>query len=194
MKNEGAVKTAKEPTTEQKALTKTIKAAGKAKTDGFTPILVEAEKMFDRFADLTKETAHKAYEFFQRRGGELGRELDDWFRAESEILMPVRAEITETNNHINVRAAVPGFKPEEIAVSVKDNILILSGETESREKREGENTIFSEWRSNKFCRKLMLTSEVDAKNVKASLKDGILELMLPKLPEREPTQIPVNAT
>lgn len=193
--NNEATKTVKEDETtatgDENALTKPAKA--EVKTGGFEPVLVEAEKMFERITNLTKETTHKAYEFFQRRGGEFGRELDDWFRAESEILLPVQVEITETKEQINIRAAVPSFKPEEIEVSVKDNLLILSGETETEEKKEDENTIFSEWRSNKFCRQLMLSSEVDAKKVTANLKDGVLRLTLPKIPAQEATQVPVNA-
>lgn len=196
MNNEGAATPAKHTTdvsNQEKALIKQTKSTNENKKEGFKPVLVEAEKLFERFADLTQKTANKAYEYFQRRGGEFGRELDDWFRAESEILLPVSVEMTETNDQINVRAAVPGFKAEEIEVSVKDNILIVSGETETREKSEDENTILSEWRSNKFCRKLTLTSEVDPEKVEANLRDGVLELTLPKLPEREAKQIPVSA-
>jgi HSP20 family protein len=197
MKNEGAVTTAKtktEETNKPEALTTTSKTLDEGKADGFKPMLVKAEKMFERLADITRETAHKAYEIFQRRGGEFGRELDDWFRAESEVLLPVKVEITETDDQINVRAAVPGFKPEDIEVSVKDNILILSGETESSEKREDENMVFSEFRSNKFCRQLTLSSEVDEEKVAANLKEGVLQLTLPKVPAKEATNVPVNAT
>lgn len=191
--NNEATKTVKETAavSDEKALATTAKA--EVKTGGFAPVFVEAEKMFERIADLTKETTHKAYEFFQRRGGEFGRELDDWFHAESEILRSVPVEITETENTINVRAAVPGFKPEEIEVSVKDNLLILSGETQTEENTTNENTIYSEWRSNKFCRQLNLSSEIDADKVTANLKDGVLQLTLPKVPIREATQVPVNA-
>lgn len=191
--NNEATKTVKETAavSDEKALATTAKA--EVKTGGFAPVFVEAEKMFERIADLTKETTHKAYEFFQRRGGEFGRELDDWFRAESEILRSVPVEITETKDAINVRAAVSGFKPEEIEVSVKDNLLILSGETKTEENTTDENTIYSEWRSNKFCRQLNLSSEIDADKVTANLKDGVLNLTLPKIPMREATQVPVNA-
>jgi len=196
MKNEGAATTAKtteETTNKPEAVTTAEKTSVEKKADGFKPVLVEAEKMFERLADFAKEIGQKAFEFFERRGGEFGKELDDWFRAESEVLLPVTAEITETNDRINVRAAVPGFKPGEIEVSVKDNLLILSGETESRENREDENTVFSEWRSNKFCRQFLLSSEVDAEKVEATLKDGVLLLTLPKLPAREPQKIAVTA-
>lgn len=194
MTKEGAAKVAETKNDEQNALTTTSETVEKSKTEKFKPMLVKAEEMFERLADITKETANKAYEIFQRRGGEFGRELDDWFHAESEVLLPVKVEVTETEDRINVRAAVPGFKPEDIEVSVKDNILILTGETESREKREEENTVFSEFRSNKFCRQLTLPSEIDEDKVTANLKNGVLQLTMPKVPDREATQVPVNAT
>ena len=176
-----------EATANEKALaTKQNKAE-----NNFSPTIVEAEKMFDRLADLSKEIGHKAYEFFQKRGGEFGRELDDWFKAEREVLMPVTVEINETKDYITVRAAVPGFKPEEIEVSIKDNSLILSGETET--KKTDEHTVYSEWRSNRFFRQLPLQGEVDEEKVEATLKDGILQLTLPKLPAKEPKQISPSA-
>ncbi len=190
MNEQNQISTAGTPTSE-KNMVKTSEQADKK--SGFSPIFVEAEKMFEQIADLSRETAHKAYEFFMQRGGEFGKELDDWFRAESEILFPVPVEINETKDNFMIRAAIPGFKPEEIEVSVKDNVLILSGKTETQEKREDENTIYSDWRSNRFCRQLILSSEVDEEKVEATLKDGVLQLTLPKLPVREAKQIAVNA-
>ena len=157
------------------------------------PMFVEAEKMFERFAELTRETAHKAYEFFLKRGGELGKEIDDWFRAEAEILRPVTVEITETDNQFNVTAAVAGFQPEEIEISVDRNVLILSGETKAETKKEDENTVYSEWRSNRFFRQLTLPAEVEADKVKANLKDGVLQLTLPKAAPHEAKQIAISA-
>ena len=170
-----------------------LSPASDKKENAISPIFIEAEKMFERVAELTRETTKKAFEFFQKRGGEFGRELDDWFKAESEILRPVPVEITETEGFVKVTAAVPGFKPEEIEVSVKDHTLILSGKTEAAEKKEDENTVYSEWRSNRFFRQLNLPSEVDADKVEANLKDGVLVLNLPKLPARETTHVPVTA-
>jgi HSP20 family molecular chaperone IbpA len=157
------------------------------------PMFVEAEKMFERLAELTKETTQRAFEYFIKRGGDFGKEFEDWFRAEAEILLPVKIEITETDKQINVSAMVPGFKPEEIEISVKDNILILSGETRKEDKKEDENTVYSEWRSNRFFRQLTLPAEVNADKVKANLKDGILHLKLPKAAPREVKQIAVSA-
>jgi HSP20 family protein len=166
---------------------------GQETNGAISPVFVEAEKMFDRIAEITKETAQKAYEFFQNRGAALGTHLDDWFKAESEILRPTPVEVTETKDEVNIRAAVPGFKPDEIEVSVKDNLLILSGETKSEQKREDENTFYSEWRSNRFFRQLALPSEVETENVEAFLEDGVLRMSLKKKEAEEAAKIAVKA-
>lgn len=159
----------------------------------FSPVFIEAEKMFEKLAEVTNATAHKAYEMFLARGGELGKALDDWFNAESKILRPVAVEITEGNGKINVCAAVPGFKPEEIEVSVKNDLLILSGETEKREERKDENIVYTDWKSDRFFRQLTLPDAVNADDVKAELKDGILTLSLPKVTAEESKHVAVTA-
>ena len=79
---------------------------------------------------------------------------------------------------------MPVLLPDEIEISVKDNLLILSGKTEAHAKKENENTGLSEWRSNRFFRQLTLNSALDPEKVVADLKDGILQLTLPKAPAR----------
>jgi HSP20 family protein len=156
------------------------------------PLFVEAETLFERMAHVTNEIASRAFDMFRTRGGEWGRELDDWFKAEREVLRPVPVEIKENDTNILVTAAVPGFKPEEIEVSIKDNQLILSGETKASEETKDENVIVQEWKSNRFLRQFTLPSNVDANNIQAHLKDGLLELTMPKAPAEEATKIPVK--
>ncbi|QQS41253.1 MAG: Hsp20 family protein [Acidobacteriota bacterium] len=158
---------------------------------GLEPVFADAEKLWDKMRDATRRTAEKAYEYFRARGGELGKELEDWFRAEKEILRTVPVEIREKDSKILVSAAIPGFNADQIEVSVKDDCLMISGEREeSEEKTEGE-LVMSEWKSNRFFRKLVLPSPVDEARVKARLRDGILELTLPKAEVEEPRQVRV---
>jgi HSP20 family protein len=156
-----------------------------------TPVFVEAEKMFERFAEITKDIAGKAFEFFRDRGGEWGREVEDWFKAESEVLRPVPVEITEVGENILVSAAVPGFKPEEIEVSVKGDILMIGGATESNEQQNDAKTIVREWRSNRFYRQLALPAPVMEDKVTAKLTNGMLELTLPKAAQHDATKVAV---
>ncbi len=157
------------------------------------PAFVEAEKLLERFAEFTRLTSQKAYEYFLSHGGSIGSHFDDWLKAEMEVLRPTPIEIKETPDNINVRAAVPGFKPEEIEISIKDALLIMSGETTAEEAREDEKTFLNEWRSNHFCRQVVLPSEVETDGVEATLKDGILNLSLKKKAAEEAAKISVIA-
>jgi HSP20 family protein len=69
----------------------------------------------------------------------------------------------------------------------------MSGETSSEEKKEDESTFYSEWRSNRFCRQLTLPADVEADNVQATVKDGILQMSFKKKAETEVEKIAVKA-
>lgn len=157
------------------------------------PVLAAPEEMFEKFNELSREIASRAFDFFRERGGGFGRELDDWFKAENEFLRPVAVEITESKDGFFITAAVPGYKPEEIEISVKDNLLILSGNTEGSKKAEEADTIVREWNSNRFFRQFTLPSEIDTEKIVAKLNNGMLELTVPKLTTEEPTKVAVTS-
>ena len=149
------------------------------------PSFVESYKMLKKMAELEREISAKAFEFFELRTRGLDPKLDDWLKAESEFLQPATVEITETNNVVNVRVSIRGFKLQDIEVSINNDGLFLSGETRFEMKGEAEKIFYSEWRSNRFCRKLQLPTEVIAEGVETNLHDGILTLTLKKKPIAE---------
>lgn len=144
------------------------------------PTFVEATKFIERMNDLTREINARAFDLFRMRNVSPYSKLDDWLRAESEFLQSTPVEITETKDSVKVRATVPGFKLDEIEMSIKDGDLFLAGDTHFESKSEDETTYYSEWRSNRFCRQLHLPAEVEAKASHTKLKDGILTLSFKK--------------
>ncbi len=145
-----------------------------------SPIFVEAEKLFEQMREFSHSIARRAYEFFEARGRQFGNDLDDWFRAESDLMRSVPVEIKETEDQIKVRAEVPGFAANEINVSVEPKFLVISGKSEKSTEEKKEQTVLSEFRSNHFCRELPFPAEVDPAKATATLKDGVLELVLEK--------------
>jgi HSP20 family protein len=119
--------------------------------------------------------------------------LEDWFRAEAEVLRPVPVEIKEDENQFFVRAETPGFKPSEIRISAEPERLIIEGKTEANTEEKSEKTVFSERRSNQFCRSITLSAEIDPAKVSATLKDGVIEITLPKVPARQAVGVEVKA-
>jgi HSP20 family protein len=159
-----------------------------------SPLFIEAEKLFEQAKEFTQSIASRAYEFFEARGRELGRDLEDWFRAESELMRRVPVEIKQDENQITVRAEVPGFAANEIKVSVEPKHLVISGKSEETIEEKEEQRVYSEFRANQFCRELTLPAEVDPAKATATLKDGILELILAKSAEGKPVNVEVKTS
>ena len=157
------------------------------------PIFVEAEKLFEQVKEFSQSVARRAYQYFEARGREFGHELEDWFRAETELMRRVPVEIKEADGQITVRAEVPGFAADEIKVSVEPQRLVISGKSEKTTEEEEEQTLLSEFRSNQFCRELRLPAEVEPDKTTAVLKDGVLELAFAKAAESKAVDVEVKS-
>jgi HSP20 family protein len=142
--------------------------------------MVPASDLYDRVHEVSNSIARRAFEFFEDRGRALGRDLEDWFRAESQILHPVHLDIAESADALTVRAEVPGFTAKELEVVVEPHRLIISGERESNEERTGKQTLYREECSNQIYRAIDLPAQIDQSKVTATLKNGVLDLSMPK--------------
>lgn len=110
-----------------------------------------------------------------------------------------RFDLSETDKEVEVQTDVPGFKPEEIDIEVRDDMLTIRGE-QSEEKRSEENAKKSdgrtyhrvERRSGSFSRSIWLPCPVKTDDVEAVLKEGVLTVTLPKADEAKTCKIKVN--
>ena len=101
-------------------------------------------------------------------------------------------DIEENNGNLIVKAEIPGMKKDDIKVSVHNNVLSITGERK-QEKETKNKTIHRIERSyGRFSRAITLPSEVDEDKVKASYKDGVLNITLPKPESMKPKQIEVE--
>lgn len=151
------------------------------RTNGATTIKIfPAESLFDRMKEIYQSVAHRAHKLFEGRGREHGHDLEDWFRAEAELLFPVPVEVSESGNQIKVRAEVPGFSAKDLALSVESHRLIISGKTEQKVEKNTKEWGGTEVRSGEIFCALALSAEIDPAKMTAKLQDGVLELFLPK--------------
>lgn len=137
---------------------------------------------FDRMQQLYDSIALRAFELFEGNGRWFGHDLSDWLQAESELLHPMHLEIAESEDAFSVKAEVPGFTANEIDVRVDGNRLIISGKHESLDDSTKGKTIYSERCAKEIFRSVGLPANIDASKVTATLKDGILNIELPKPP------------
>ncbi len=90
-------------------------------------------------------------------------------------------DVIDREDELVVRAEVPGYKKDEIEISVGDSMLTIKGETHAEEKEEKGDYYRCEISHGAFSRTVPLPAAVDDSKAKASMKDGVLELTLPKL-------------
>ena len=105
--------------------------------------------------------------------------------------MSLPVDVIEAKDHIEVKASVPGFKPEDIEVSVIGDTVTIKGEVKAEEKHEEANYLRQERRFGTFQRSLTLPTTVAADKAKAEFENGVLTLTLPKTEEAKPKTIKV---
>ena len=110
--------------------------------------LLPGSDLFDRVQELSNSVARRAFEIFENRGCAFGRDLEDWLRAQSEILHPVHLGLEESGDSFTVRAEVPGFSAKELDVGVEPHRLTISGKRETSTERMSNKAIYREQCSN----------------------------------------------
>ncbi len=105
-----------------------------------------------------------------------------------------RVDVQETDEELIVTVELPGLEEKDFEVLLEDDVLTIKGEkrTEHEEKREGYWHVESA--SGSFRRVIPLATEIDADAVKATYKQGVVTVVLPKLPEacRQARTVPVE--
>jgi len=152
------------------------------------------DPFFELAQEINSVIARRAHELFEAGGLTPGRDREDWLRAESEILLRVPVEVTETEDHFTVRAEVAGFTDMDIAVRVADRSLCITGRREGVWAQTEGQTIFSERRASEIFRVVDLPAAVDAGNVNASLTDGVLEITVAKIGMGKKVPVRTQAT
>lgn len=89
-------------------------------------------------------------------------------------------DVIDRPDHILIRAEVPGVKKEDLDVSVSDNRVTIRAATKFEEEKEEGEYYRREMRHGAYSRSVSLPADVDSAEARASFKDGILELTLPK--------------
>ena len=94
-----------------------------------------------------------------------------------------RFEVLNTETTYCIRAELPGMSKKDINIELENNVLTLSGE---RKWNETDDNNYSEFSYGKFLRSFDLPEDVKENNIKASMKDGILAIQVPRLEKVKP--------
>jgi HSP20 family protein len=101
-------------------------------------------------------------------------------------------EVADTKDAVMVKAQVPGIPKDNIQVHITDDSITLKGEMKEEEKKEEKNYTRREFRYGAFSRTMALPTTVQADKATAQLKDGVLEITIPKNEKAKVKEIPIQ--
>ena len=135
---------------------------------------------FGGLATLRREMDRLFEDFFD------GAPLGLWERTTGPAV-----EVSDTRDAVLVKAQVPGVSKDNLQISVSNDALTLKGELNQEEKKEDAHYYQREFRYGAFERIIPLPVAVQADKVSAQLKDGLLEITLPKSEQAKVKQISI---
>jgi HSP20 family protein len=101
-------------------------------------------------------------------------------------------DVSETAKEVIVKAELPGMDPKDVDVTVRGDVLSLRGERKKEEEEKGESFHRVERSYGAFSRSIRLPAEVDVNKVKATYKEGVLNINLPKTKQASVKKIEVK--
>ena len=122
-------------------------------------------------------------------------EFPRWRRSEPNGSLAV--DVAEKDDAYIVKASLPGIKPDDLDISITDNILTIKGEVKDEETISEKQYRFRERRYCAFTRTITLPTTVDVEAVEATYEDGVLTLNAPKTKDvkiKHITVMPVEKT
>lgn len=128
------------------------------------------------------------------------RELDKFFEEDWDFmpLIPVKGsnvlpvDVSEDKDNVYVETPLVGVKPEDVEVSVEDNVLTIKGKSEEEKEEKKRNYYRKEIRKGSFERTVSLPAEVKAAKAVAEAKNGILKITLPKIEAKKTKTVKVK--
>ena len=102
-------------------------------------------------------------------------------------------DIIENDKALTVKAELPGIEAKDVAVTIDNNVLTLRGERHIKKEVEKENYHRMERAYGTFARSFVLPAFVDAENIKAEFKNGLLMVTVPKKANAKTRAVEVTA-
>ena len=126
------------------------------------------------------------------RPNKFGREeknnKEKWFEAEGQLAV----DVYQTDEELIIQSAIAGVKPEELDITTQGDVVIIKGVREKPAEEENGNYFYQECYWGPFSRQIILPVEADPARSKATIKEGILTIRMPKIEKEKEKKIAVK--
>lgn len=118
-------------------------------------------------------------------------EENDWIHDDFEEGQ-LSVDVYETPKDIIIKSTIAGVKPEDIDISINNDMLTIKGKREEEQEIKEENYLYKECYWGSFSRSIILPTEIHANKIDAQLENGILTVTLPKVKTKKDVKIKVK--
>ena len=103
-------------------------------------------------------------------------------------------DVYNTKDELVIRAALPGFKPEEVDITITGDQLSINAKSEREERSDEDGWTYREIRTGSVSRTVALPGDLDTEKASAHFENGMLRLTIPKAEQAKPRQVKVSTT
>jgi HSP20 family molecular chaperone IbpA len=137
--------------------------------------LKKTESILDELNRMHDDISRRAYDLFQQQGLFSGA-LDDWLRAERELVWRPAVELRQKGAKIELLAAIAGVEAKDLDVQVTPEDILITAKTEHHHDTKEETVHVSEFKEGRLFRSVHLPARIDPDSVKADYRNGLLRL------------------
>ena len=103
-----------------------------------------------------------------------------------------KVNVYEYDDRVGIIAEIPGLDKKDLKVDVQEGILVISGDKHALYNDDGAKVIRRELKQSSFKRQFELGEQLDGDNIKASFKDGLLSIDIPKVEPAKPKKLSIK--
>jgi HSP20 family protein len=136
--------------------------------------------VFTKMKSLTEQIRQRAFDIFQHRSANDGNDVDDWFKAENELIWAPESDLVEKEGKFEMQVAVPGFDAKDVEVTALPDAVVVCADSSHQHDTSNGNVRFCEFGERTLFRRFDLPAPINVDKVTADLDKGILKLTAAK--------------
>jgi HSP20 family protein len=136
----------------------------------------KTESVIEELNRIQAEIRRRAYEFFSTQRDLWGGPLDDWLKAEREVIWRPAVELRQQDGTIHLSAAVAGVDPKQLDIRVSPEDILITADVDHRHETQEGTVHLCEFERGRLFRSVHLPEPIDPDSVKAECRDGLLRL------------------
>lgn len=157
-----------------------------AQTEAVPVVADDAGPILEIVREMEEDVRFRAHELSELRLSPGDHSVEDWLRAERELVWQPPIELVETDGRLLLEVAVPGVDRRDLSIHVGPERIVVRAPTNRHHHHEGEQVHLCEYSCGKLFRDIALPVEIDPTRVRAEVHDGLLSISMPIQERREP--------